>query len=387
MATLDDEIRLLLVEDMAQVAQYIRSLVDTQSAVKLLDVVRDGRAVVDQVGELGPDVVILDVLLQGKVSGLQVAQNLRDAGFDLPIIFLTVPQQPVTVSDSMGLTRVLSMPFSGYDFMHVLTEVHKHHRAQSPESQSRIMTVYGAKGGVGTTTLAYNLAATMHASGLRVALVDGSLQHGDLRALLHAPENVPSILQLPITHAQKADLAEVVYRDGSGVDVLLAPPRIEMAEMITGKDLERLLSLMRKMYNVVIVDTASAVDEALLAFLDASDYLIQVVSYESTALQQASSMAVTLDAIGFPRDKIRYLVNRADSTGGMPHDVIRERFGRPADYEVVSDGRLVVEANNRGEPFVLLAPNAPISRDIGRIAQDLTRVIAEPAPMLEAAAA
>jgi pilus assembly protein CpaE len=387
-----DEIRLLLVEDMAQVAQYIRSLVDAQSKVKLLDVVNDGRHVIDQVGELGPDVIVIDVLLQGKVGGLRVAQNLREAGYEQPIICLTVPQQPVTVGEGMGTTRVLSMPFSGYDFMHVLNEVHKEHRARAPESRSRVFSIYGAKGGVGVTTLAYNLAASMRTGGLRVALVDGSLQFGDLRALLHAPENVPSILQLPITHAQKADLAEVVYRDRSGVDVLLAPPRIEMAEMITGRDLERLMSLMRKMYNVVIVDTSSTVDESLLAFLDASDLMIQVVSYESTALQQTSAMAITLDAIGYPREKIRYLVNRADSTGGMPRNVITERFGRPADFEVVSDGRLVVEANNRGEPFVLLAPDAPVSRDINRIAQQLTGVApapvhVQPMPVMEPALA
>ncbi len=386
MATVDDEIRLLLVEDMAQVAQYIRSLVDAQGKVKLLEVISDGRTVVDQIGEHGPDAVIVDVLLQGKRKGLDVVQDIRDAGFDLPIICLTVPQQPVSVGESMGNARVLSMPFSGYDFMHVLHEMHKEHRARSPEAQSRVISIHSAKGGVGVTTLAYNLAAAMHAGGMRVALVDGSLQFGDLRALLHAPESAPSILQLPITHAQKADLVEVAYRDKSGIDVLLAPPRIEMAEMITGRDLERLMSLMRKMYNIIIVDTASAVDESLLAFFDASDIVVQVVTYESTALVQASAMAATLDAIGYPRDRVRYLVNRADSTGGMPRDVIREHFGRPADYEVVSDGRLVVEANNRGEPFVALAPDAPVSRDIQRIAQDLANISAQPR-VLEAAAA
>ncbi len=362
---------------MAQVAQYIRSLIDTQSKVRLLDVVTDGRAVVDQVLELGPDVIIVDALLQGKINGLQVAQDLREAGVDVPIVALTVPQKPITIGEGMGITRVLAMPFSGYDFMRLLHDVHAAHLAQAPEALSRVYTVYGAKGGVGTTTLAYNLAAAMRADGYRVALVDGSLQFGDLRALLHAPPDVPSILQLPITKVQKADLAEVMYRDSSGVDVLLAPPRIEMAEMITAKDLERLLSLMRKMYNVVIIDTSSAVDDTLLAFLDASDCLLEVVSYEWTALQQTSAMLATLEAIGYPAAKIRYVVNRADSTGGLPRDAISKQFGRAADYEVVSDGRLVVEANNRGEPFVRLAPEAAISKNMSQIARDLTRAMAQ----------
>src|SRR5688572_25554439 len=178
---------------MPQVAQYIRSLVDTQSRIKLLDVITDGRTVVDQVREHQPDVLIVDALLQGKINGLQVAQDIREAGLELPIIALTVPTKPVAVGEGMGDTRVLAMPFSGYDFMHLLQEMHTQHRASAPESQARVYVMFGAKGGVGTTTLAYNLAAALSArQGLKVALIDGSLQFGDLRALLRVPAETPS---------------------------------------------------------------------------------------------------------------------------------------------------------------------------------------------------
>ncbi len=204
----DQHIRLLLVEDMPQVAQYIRSLLDTQTRVKLLDVVTDGGQVLDQVRELRPDVLIVDALLQGKINGLQIAGDLREAGIDLPIIALTVPQKPVAIGEGMGSTRVLSMPFSGYDLMRLLLELHTEHRARAPESLSRIHVFYGAKGGMGTTTLAYNVAAAIAKSGgLSVALIDGSLQKGDLRALLRVPDDAHSIASLPTHRIQKTDLA------------------------------------------------------------------------------------------------------------------------------------------------------------------------------------
>jgi pilus assembly protein CpaE len=369
----DQQLRLILVEDMPQVAQYIRSLLDSQSKVKLLDVITDGRQVVDQIREMQPDVLIVDALLQGKMNGLQVAMDVREAGIALPIIALTVPTKPIAVGEGMGSTRVLSMPFSGYDFMHLVQELNEEHRAQAPETFSRVYSMYGAKGGVGTTTLAYNLAAAIATEGQhRVALIDGSLQFGDLRALLRVDESVPSILQVPTDKIQRADIDEVIYRDKSGVHVLLAPPRIEMAEMVLARDLEKLISLMRRLYNVVIIDTASSVDDVLLAFLDASDELIQVVTYESASLHQTRQMSATLTSAGYPKGKIRYLVNRSDSTGGMPRGAIEEQIGRKPDFEVVSDGVLVVEANNRGEAFVLLGPDAPITRDIKKIAQRLT---------------
>jgi pilus assembly protein CpaE len=373
----DAQIRLLLVEDMPQVAQYIRNLLDAQARIRLLDVVTDGRTVIDQVREHQPDVLILDALLQGKINGLQIAAEVREAGLDLPIICLTVPQKPIAIGEGMGETRVLAMPFSGFDFMHMLQQMHTEHKARAPEAMSRVYAMFGAKGGVGTTTLAYNISAALAAQGMSVALIDGSLQFGDLRSLLRVEEDTPSIVQLPTNRIQRADLQEVMYRDKSGVDVLFAPPRIELAEMITARDLERLISLMRKVYNVVMIDTATTVDDTLLAYLDASDELIQVLTYEWPALQRTRAMADTLGAINFPAARVRYLVNRSDSKGGLSRDDVTKVLGRQPDFEVVSDGILVLEANNRGEPFIHLGPKARVSGDVNSIATVLVRSMAE----------
>ncbi|HSH21778.1 MAG TPA: response regulator, partial [Candidatus Caenarcaniphilales bacterium] len=302
----------------------------------LLDVVTDGRAVLDQIRELGPDVVIVDALLQGKVNGLEVAQTMREAGIDLPIIALTVPQKPIAVGSDMGVARVLPMPFSGFDFMNVLQE------------------------------------ATARVNRYRVVLIDGSLQFADLRALLRIPPDAPSILQLPTDRIQRTDVDEIVYRDRAGIDILLAPPRVEMAEMINPRDIEKVVSLLPQVYNVVIIDTATSITDSLLAFLDASDVIVQVLTYELAALQQSRAIVDIFAAIGYRPEKVRYLVNRADATGGLAKDVIEQQMGRRPDFQVVSDGRLVLEANNRGEPFVIAAPEAPISGDVVRIAQSLS---------------
>jgi pilus assembly protein CpaE len=373
----DAQIRLLLVEDMPQVAQYIRGLLDTQTKIKLLEVVTDGRTVIEQVREHQPDVLIVDALLQGKINGLQVAAEVREAGLELPIVCLTVPQKPIAIGDGMGETRVLAMPFSGYDFMHLLQQMNTEHRSRATQQMSRVYAMFGAKGGVGTTTLAYNLGAALVAQGLSVALIDGSLQFGDLRSLLRVAEDTPSIVQLPTNRLQRSELQEAMYRDKSGVEVLFAPPRIELAEMVTVRDLERLISLMRKVYNVVIIDTATTVDDTLLAYLDASDQVIQVVTYEWPALQRTRAMTDTLAAINYPASRVRYLANRADSSGGMSKQDIVKALGREPDFEVVSDGKLVLEANNRGEPFVTTNAKARASGDVESIAKALIREMQE----------
>jgi pilus assembly protein CpaE len=367
------QIRLLLVEDVTQVAQYIRNLLSAQNQVKLLDVVTDGRRVLDQIREVRPDVLMVDALLQGKVNGLEVAARVRQAGIDLPIIALTVPQKPITVGVGMGIVRVLAMPFSGYDFMNVLQAAVAAHKSSSPEALSRVYSVFAPKGGVGKTTLAFNLGVALgQFGGFRVALVDGSFQFGDLRALLRVPETAPSIVQLPTDRIQESDLQEVMWRDPSGIDILLAPPRVEMAEMVTTRDVEKVLSLLRRVYNVVIIDTPTAVNDSVMAFLDSSDAILEIVTPDSTTLYNTRTMARTFEAIGYPPDKIRYVLNRADSAGGIDPRALAEHLGRPPDFMIVSDGRLVVDSNNQGVPFVLADPHARITQDVVRMAQALT---------------
>lgn len=366
------QIRLLLVEDVPQVAQYVRSLLSSQANIKLVDVITDGRAVLEQIGELRPDLLVVDALLRGRVSGRDLVAQLRREDIHLPIVVLTVPQSPVKVQPEMGLVRVVSMPFSGYEFINVVQELYATYRGQSAEAMSRVYTIFGAKGGVGGSTLAFNIAVAMASRGsARVALVDGSIQFGDLRALLRVPENALSMVDLPTDNIQRKDLADVAWRDESGLDVFLAPPRVEMSEMVTARDIEKLLVMLRRVYNVVIIDTPTTINDVVLAYFDHCDQVVQVISYESAALYQTRAMAATLQAMGFPAGKLRYLVNRSDSMGGLGRDAVSQYLGREPDFSVVSDGLLVVEANNRGQPFVRLAPEAQISREVVGIADTL----------------
>jgi pilus assembly protein CpaE len=273
----------------------------------------------------------------------------------------------------MGVVKVLAMPFSGFDFMNAIQAAMTEYKQASPETVSRTYTVYAPKGGVGKTTLAFNLAVCMsQLPGLRVVLIDGNLQFGDLRALLRVPEHAPSVLQLPTDRISESDLQEVIWRDPSGTDILLAPPRVEMAEMITTRDLDKTLSLLKRVYNVIVIDTPTTLNDAVLEFLDASDTVLNVVTFDSTTIANSRAMARTYQQIGYPPEKLKYVLNRADSAGGMdPRDLV-DQIGHAPDYEVVSDGRLVVEANNQGIPFVLADPTARVSQDLARMAQALT---------------
>jgi pilus assembly protein CpaE len=366
-----DQIRLLIIEDVPQVAQYIRGLLNAQSRVKLLEVIDDGTRAIGTIRELRPDVVLVDALLQGRLKGPKLVEAIQEAGLGVPVIVLTVPQNPIEPDSDAGIHGVLSMPFSGFDLMTRVTAVRKEFDAMTAVTSTRVMSVFAPKGGVGKTTIAFNLAVALGQLDQRTVLVDGSLQFGDLRSLLKVPVDAPSILDLPTDRIAESDLSDVLWRDPSGIDILLAPPRIEMAEMLTARDVEKTLSLLRRVYSAIVIDMSSHLNDINLAFLDAADAIIEIVTYDSTTIHNTVAMADTFRSIGYPASKVRYLVNRADSPGGIDPLDLERALGRVPEHQVMSDGRLVVQSNNEGVPFVLASPDAQISKDVMRIAGEL----------------
>jgi len=371
-----EQIRLLVIEDVPQVASHMRSLLNAQTQIKMLEVVTSGEKAVAAVGDSRPDIVIVDALLQGRMNGASVAKTIRDADPNVAIIMLTVPQNPIHEDPDRGIDAVLKMPFTGFDFTTLIRKTHEERAVESSRASSMLVALFSPKGGVGRTTLAYNLAVSL-GNGHRVCLVDGSLQFSDLRGLLRVPAEAPSVVNLPTDRIRESDLGEVLWKDPSGIDILLAPPRVEMAEMVTTRDMEKVLGIIRKLYEFVIVDTRAALSDDVLVFLDAADLIIQVLTYDSMAIRGLAMARDAFAAIGYPPSKLATILNRADSSGGMAKGDLEETLGQAIDFEIVSDGRLVLNANNEGVPFVLSSPDAPISQGIRQIASALVAVQAE----------
>jgi pilus assembly protein CpaE len=372
-------IRVVLVEDVSEVAAHIRELFRQRSQIKLLDVLVDSRNAVDRIRGLDVDVVIVDTLLRGRVTGPTLIDRIRKADLPVGIVAVTVPNRPLNDRRAAAVDAVVTMPFGTFDLVRGVADAHGAAAARNPLANSRTVAVFASKGGVGTTTIAYNLAASLHATGLRTILVDGSLQFGDLRRLLRIPVDAPSILDLPTDAVRQSDIADVVFTDTSGIDVLPAPARPEMAELLMERDLAAVFDLLRRTYQAVVIDTSSSLGEATLAMLDAADVVLQVVTPDPATIESARIANQTFGEIGYPPAKLRFLVNRLGTVGGFGPDRLARALGRDPDFTIRSDWQLVAGSNAEGIPFVLARPDAPASVDIRALAARMTAVGAVPA--------
>ena len=243
---------------------------------------------------------------------------------------------------------------------------------QGGPKSGRLIAVHGPKGGVGTTTIAVNLAVAIYQqTNLRVVLVDGSLLSGDV-ALAMNIANENSIADV-VAHLRELDgdlLNDTLLQHGAGVWVLPAPSQLERAEVINGEETAAVLAALRQHFDVV-VDTASRPDEHLLAALDQADMVLVVCTPEIASLKNAARFLALAHQLGYGDEKLKLTINRLSSHDSIPLKDIEANSRHKMAFGLPSDSIPAIEALNAGEPVVLMRPTARISRAIRAVAGEL----------------
>ena len=150
--------------------------------------------------------------------------------------------------------------------------------------------------------------------------------------------------------------------------MLLAPPSPETAELITPPGIKRMLEVLRATHDLVVVDCMSTFNDTTLAILDLADTVLTMLSLEITSIKNIRLFLEVAEQLGYGSDKVRLVLNRADSSLGIRVADVEHSIGRRVDHTIVSDGRSVVYALNRGVPFFLSNREAQVSQDVLRLA-------------------
>jgi pilus assembly protein CpaE len=238
--------------------------------------------------------------------------------------------------------------------------------------RGHILTVFSPKGGTGKTVTATNLASSFAKNDKkRTLLIDLDLQFGDAAIMLGVePEKTIYDLVVAPGELDTEKLAGYTTRHASGLDVLPAPLRPEDAELVTEVKITRLLEVARESYDVIVVDTSPFFHGPMLATLDRTDELIVLCGLDVPTLKNVKLSLHTLDLLSFPANKIRYVLNRANSKVGMKKSEVEQALGVKIDFEVPSD-RAVPLAVNRGTPTVVADGGSDFSRAMRAMSKGL----------------
>jgi pilus assembly protein CpaE len=249
-------------------------------------------------------------------------------------------------------------------------------------AKGALVAVFGPKGGTGCTTVAVNTAVALQRispNGQNVALLDSNLQFGDVGVMLNLRPN-RSIADLT-NHLEELDsdlLSTVMTAHGSGVRVLLAPPRPEAAEGLLaspeGEEAERrsavemILDKMRADFDIVVADMWSWVDDLSLTLFDAATLIILVVTPDIPAIKSARLFLELAHKLDYDGDRLLLVVNGADRRGSLKVHQI-EKAMMQVTAEIPFDDRAALAAANRGVPIVVRDRDGPIAEGIANLAE------------------
>jgi len=250
-------------------------------------------------------------------------------------------------------------------------------RAQAKNTESSeegsIITVFPAKGGMGATAIATNLAGAMQRKGLRVCLIDLDLHLGDVPSFMDISSNTSISEILANLPRLDRDLLETsITKHSSGVAVLAQNGSMEDAEAITAADLSKLLLVLRKHYDRVVVDGVRGFDEIALAALDVSQILLMVMTQDVPAIRNGQRCLEMFGRLGYDQQKVKLILNRYQKQSRITLEVIADTLKVPVTHTLANDFVSLIDAINRGVLLTDAAPRSKLTQDIA----DLVPIVA-----------
>jgi pilus assembly protein CpaE len=391
-----DKIRVLIVDDIAETRENVRKLLQFETDVDVTGTARSGKEGIQLAQELDPDVVLMDINMPD-IDGISATEMIRQKSPHIQVVILSVQGDPNYMRRAMlaGARDFLTKPPMGDELISAIRRAGEMAHAErakgaqqrlgvvaasggpismsslTPISKGKIITVYSPKGGTGCTTIAVNLAIALHNEDTRTALVDANLQFGDVAVFVNE-QGKNTILELaPRVDELEADVVEeiLIKHDASGVRILAAPQRPEMAEKVSADQFIKVLQFLQRMYSYVVVDTSPILTDVILSTIDISDVIVLVTTQEIPSIKNARLFLDLSQTMGIGKQRIVFAMNRYDKRIAITPERVSENLKHEVAAILPLDEKVVITAVNRGVPFMLDNKSQPVGRGIFSLAE------------------
>lgn len=385
-----DKIRVLIVDDIPETRENVRKLLQFESDLEVIGHAGTGGDAIRLAEEHQPDIILMDINMPD-ADGITASQQITKSVPGAQVIIMSVQSEADYLRRAMlaGARDFLMKPFSGDELVEAVRRVHETrpeiHTAIVPQTipsvkgqvkesvrDGKILAVFSPKGGIGCTTIAVNVAVAMASNGNNTLLIDGSLQFGDVGIMLNlrSPASIVDLIE-NVADLDQDLLSSVLQEHQSGLKVLLAPPRPEMAELVSAEDIKTLLETLRTAFDYIVLDTSSSLTEVNLAMLDIADKIILLARQDLPSIKNVSRFFDLSEGLEYEKKKVVLVINHASKKLNISVKNIEDTLKWPASA-VIPEDLSAYTAADQGKSLVFPASQKrPISKAIMRLSNQL----------------
>jgi pilus assembly protein CpaE len=389
-AEADLNIRIELKKLLFQMPEDVRSALKD----KEIEIVGEAEGLKDVellTAKLSPDIILISTELKD-IKGVEGACRIAHTFPQSSVIIISrqsLTQEELKKAMLGGVRSFLVQPVEQLELHKVITEIFELNAQKRkklevtptvsvPPVKSKIIAIFGAKGGVGRTLLSTNLSVFMAeyltTKDKKVALIDLDLQFGDVAIMLNlTPTKTITGLSKEINELgniddELLDSYLIKYRDK--LSVLPAPLKPEEADLVKGEHIEKILELINNKYHYTIIDCSRTLSEPILVALSRADIIILLLTLDIPTIKNAKLALEVMEKLGFS-PKVKIIVNRANTKMGITINEVKDALASPLMELIPSNGRVAIPAVNEGVPFVIKYPRSNISKSIQQVADKL----------------
>jgi pilus assembly protein CpaE len=341
--------------------------------------------------ETEPDVIVI-AIEEPVVRALQTVEAVADLLPQSPVVAYSSIKDPASMRKAMlaGVSDYLVTPVREEDLInsiHAVLANEERKRARiagetdEPVACGTVLTVFGAKGGIGKTTISTNLAtAIVQKTGQSVALVDLDTRFGDVAILMDIPvERSIADLALPEEEINREMLQDCLYTHNTGVTILPAPVRPTDWRNVHAGHIERVVTLLAQTYDYVILDTPGTFNDIVARALELATLVLLVATVDMASLKDTLLAIDMLRSWNFPQEKVKLVINSTNEATNVQPQEVKRMLGRDVFWSIPYD-RNISTSTQLGMPVVVAKPTTKAAESLVELAFTLSGVKQQQAP-------
>ena len=349
---------------------------------KLVEIIRaaGGFEVLKEGDTRKPDLLIFE-LGKDAEKEMGLIGSLLDAD-EVGEVFLTSDvAEPAVLMQAIrvGAKEFFTQPIKAEEIRQALHKFKERRKGSALKGECKIgevISVFGSKGGVGTTTVAVNLAVSMLQvqSGRSVVLLDMNTLFGEIPLFLEmSPQFHWGEITKNIERLDNTFLTKILSRHDTGVQVLASPSYLNGHVRPTPKIMSHLLELMRGMFDYVIIDAGQSTDDTSLRVLELSDTLILITILSLPCLANTNKLIKSFLDLGYiAKDRIKIVLNRYLKNSEISLKDAEAGISKELFWIIPNDFTTTMSAINKGKPLPQIASKAAITKNFAELANALT---------------